>query len=765
MLRFLKKFAWTGLLVGAVHCSYGFALLGPNNEAYQVPEIGYNPIPEDALASGPKNLGEEYRRNTPVMYYGYDASFSDFFGEYGKLAVDQAFGIYNSLSNASSYSADLSEVPFSAQRVNFRASALRIEDLKTSTMYIIAETLGLAEPVRYTWTLHDRFLEPGLTCPSGMDYLVIQRNFDPAIGTSLSQFKTSSYVNGVLYSYRIREFCTGPNPLADAVEFPVDQDANPPSAVAERRGLGIGGLFYTGLTRDDVGGLRYLYRTNNMNFESAGPNTVEFVTNTTPQLITSSNLTFLSDAALTNDPAALQALFPGLQIVTSSNYFTYVPVTNIVATFTNDPWAPAGSATLVISTNVTFSFQQLFTYTFGNLFTVQFTTNGPAVVPVTSVSFSTNRVFNTFQTLSASPSPFTPAGSTNVILVTNSTSRTFITNRVSGEFFILPPGLCDVAVVSPIATNVVASTNILVVATNTFGATNVNGQFFTQSIIDYFTNHTFVAFPITCQTPSDALNQGVEKITFIKKEYDSVLGRFFVPVTNEYVLNTVTNNRIVPRRIRRVITGPDFRVSAQDLAAGPAAEPISFDWARVVSFNSTLANPNLAGPGTIESPGVDVPSLIFTKVGPIFDNGVITSGSLSNAFFDESTQITDFVWGSFDGTTNAPIVFPNDVSIQTLENLVLVQVTPAYLPDGNMHSSYNGVLQTTSSGSNWQAPYLWSLAPNSPGLPPGLSLMANGNDGVISGTPTQVGFFDFVIRITDAAGHSTDRSYAIKITP
>ena len=39
----------------------------------------------------PKNIGEEYRRNTPVMYYTFDANFLDYFGSNGVAAVDSAF--------------------------------------------------------------------------------------------------------------------------------------------------------------------------------------------------------------------------------------------------------------------------------------------------------------------------------------------------------------------------------------------------------------------------------------------------------------------------------------------------------------------------------------------------------------------------------------------------------------------------------------------------------------------------------------------------
>ena len=88
----------------------------------------------------------------------------------------------------------------------------------------MVEQLGLDDPVRYNWTLHDRLhaTGPGIPpCPAGMEYLVVQRNFD-FISSPLNQLQYSPYVNDTLYSYLIEEFCTGPNPLAETIPSPVD---------------------------------------------------------------------------------------------------------------------------------------------------------------------------------------------------------------------------------------------------------------------------------------------------------------------------------------------------------------------------------------------------------------------------------------------------------------------------------------------------------------------------------------------------------------
>jgi hypothetical protein len=735
MLQFLKKFAWAGLLALMVQGASAFSLLGPF-DVWQTTILSYQ---QPGDLGGPQNLGEEYRYNIPVLYYAADTSFVDYFGSNGIIAIDKATAILNSLSKVSSYSSNLSEFPQEATRFNFRAQALGLTDLSSTALHILIENMGLAEPERYTWTLRSRI--PAPSCPSFL-YLVISRNFDPVT------WEPTPYVNGTLYSYDIIEFCPVVD-QADAIERRVDPLQHANTAVAAY-GFFVEGSFYTGLTRDDVGGLRYLLSASNVNLEDSGPGTETFVTNNTPQLLTTSNLNFLAEAALTNNAGALQALFPGLVITSSSNYFTYVPVTNITATFANEPWAPAGTATLVLATNVTFTFQQIFQHTFGNIFTFQFGSNGPVVVPITNVFSVSNRVLNTIQTISATFPPFSTPG-TNSSPTTNITTRTFITNQIAGEFFVLPPGVCDIAILSTLATNVVISTNVIVVSTNTFGATNVNGQFFSQTRVDYFTNHTFLTLPIICDTTNVSLNQGIEKVTFVRRDYDSLLGRFFHPITNEYVLNSITNSTIVQHRIRRVVTSPDIIFSAGDIT------DTAISYLRSPNFVSNNVPPGLNGPGLIEP----ITVVTFNKVGPLFEN----DGPL---FMDEASNIRFFSWGFYDGTTNAPIVFPSGRSIMDLENQLLMHVTTTTLTGGTSGVAYSAQL----AGVGGQAPITWSLAPGSATLPAGLGVYSAGCDcwllpsnGLISGTPTIPGTYTFTVLMTDALNQKVTQDLTLIISP
>src|SRR5664279_1079928 len=139
MRRIAQIFSCLTFLAFGGQLAFGYALLGPGAngaDTWQIPEIGYM-LAGDIGA--PKNLGEEYRWNTPVIYYGFDQSFLDYFGSNGVAAVQGAFAILNGMTNFSKYSANLSEVPLETLRMNYRAQALHLYDLKTIALYMVVE--------------------------------------------------------------------------------------------------------------------------------------------------------------------------------------------------------------------------------------------------------------------------------------------------------------------------------------------------------------------------------------------------------------------------------------------------------------------------------------------------------------------------------------------------------------------------------------------------------------------------------------------------
>ena len=129
MQQIIKRFLWMVLLVSGLPAAWAFSPAGPigsgpdgnpkptlglDGDAWQTTAIGYGlPNPGDVVA--PKNIGQEYRHNTPVMYYTYDDNFLGYFDANnttnGTAAVDAAFAILNALTNVDRYSPQLSEFP------------------------------------------------------------------------------------------------------------------------------------------------------------------------------------------------------------------------------------------------------------------------------------------------------------------------------------------------------------------------------------------------------------------------------------------------------------------------------------------------------------------------------------------------------------------------------------------------------------------------------------------------------------------------------
>jgi len=809
----IKRFVCLALLAASVPMSWGFSLLGPlppdpGGEPWQVGTLGYamaylemimpgNPVWLGDIG-GPHNIGEGYRRNAPILYYSYDASFDqgDFFGVYGQNAIDGAFTLMNTVTNVDQFSLGLNEFPLTAQHYNYTAEALYLTDLKSATLHLLVEQLGLADPARYAWTLHDRAVGP--LCPVTTTYLVVQRNFDGVDLPSLQNLVYSAYVNGALLSYYIDEECAPP--FATTVPYLTDPEGLEFIPVAANNfqtaeefdssillhlatvyGLQIGG-YYNSLTRDDVAGLRYLMTTNNADVESLPASSFLFTisTNFTLQQLfpsgVSTNITatnggfyfydgtygygdygWLVAAALTNSPAALEALYPGLVISSSSNYF-------------------------VLATNWTYS--QYFTYTGGN--------GAPYPPPLTLVTVSNahpyllEKFVTTFanvvpdnvspttvllqQTTLVQPTPGQPYPAQPQ---TNVTTKKITLNSPSGDFFLYPlffTNFCPLDFLYRGLTNVIATTNYLA-----SGSTNVvtatNSAAFSSSLIQisYFTNYTWVTHPVTCLAETNAVGKfrGIKGVRFVRDDtYDYLLDQFIVPVTNYYsmVSYNFTNNLWETHLVARVVTVPDILLEAADQAVGPAGNNFNGTVIRNIDFNSTEIVPGLHGPGTIDGQTI----ISYNRVGSVFENGPFSDdlSFLNPNEVNETTQIPLLQWASYDGSTNDPIIYPNGTSLQNLENQVTIQLItiPAGPLVGGVGLPYS--VQFTAVGGAFTPQFTWSASgvPGEPGsgLPPGMSLS---DTGLLSGTPAAAGTYDFVLQLTDIVGRTVQWTLSITINP
>ena len=775
------------LLMAGAQVSWGFALLGPSGngeDSWQTTVIGYDLAYGDESSpssyggpvflgdiGGPKNIGEGYRRNIPALYYAYDSSFLDFFGSNGVAAVDSAFAVMNSLTNVDSYSTNLSEFPLNSQSFNYQAQSLYLTDLKSVTLHALVEQMGLADPERFTWTLAERFLPSGGVCPIDEYYLVVQRNFADA-PTALNQIQYSSYVNNVLYSYAIAEICTGPDPLAVAEPFATDPDAEAFTSVAANNGdisaglqfstgggLQVGG-YYNGLTQDDVAGLRYLLSTNRYQIEAVSPDNIliNSVTNFSQEALfpvaTGTNTGYLFNGVLygtgdlgallrfarTNDPTLVPIAFPGVQVVPVSSYITNMLITNVVTYFTNSLDSPFGTQVPVTITVVSNSLVEYYVDSFPNIITNNYSSNTVYEVQTVTVGPKNGAAY-----------PSNPT--------TNYSNPVFVTAAMpSGDFYILPTnGPCGVDILANILTITNYTTNIITSATNSFPTTN---SVLSSEQIQVFSSvsHIFTIYPITCTETPGATNiyPGLGKIQFVRADFDSLIGQYWQPVTNNYtrtVLNT--NSQLAVQHFQRIATQPDFVLDANDFIG---ANTFNGTIERNINFDQSTVPAGYAGPGAIDSPT----TITYNKVGDAFRNGPPAIYPTA-PFLNQLTQYPTAAWASFDGTTNPPTVYPNGNSIQNLVSEILVQVSPTIVPDGTNNVAYPAVTFTASGGA-FRPSFTWSAT----GLPPGMTVTTGttvdpNGDGVLSGTPTSSGTYDFTLQLTDNLGRTVQWFYTIII--
>ena len=264
---------------------------------------------------GPKDLKTFFRWNIPLLTYAFDASFMQYFGLEGRAAVKEAFTVVNDFfepqedPSSPIYYSGVSALDLGAHGFkrnystaweNITAKNAHIIDIKSLTLGLVVNQLGLGNPYRYSFGIHSTSTNASAT---QINFNVRLRNYDPIT------FKATSKINDVDYSYRLIHNSppsvgvTQLPTFADMEEFTTDSTGNAWSAVSaiadafygntaifwtEQPTLFGFGVFYDSqnasasnatqprhaLTYDDAGGLKYLYRTNNYVFEGLDPNVV-----------------------------------------------------------------------------------------------------------------------------------------------------------------------------------------------------------------------------------------------------------------------------------------------------------------------------------------------------------------------------------------------------------------------------------------------------------------------------------------------------------
>jgi hypothetical protein len=564
-------------------------------------------------------------------------------------------------------------------------------------------------------------------------------------------------VNGLLYDYVVDELCgVMMNPyaplMADAFEIPVDPTLVSRENSAVAAGLNVtspAGTFYTGLTRDDIGGLRSLYATTNVIREAVDANSVQAITNQTPQILTT--MDFNTFAALTNTTsgAALAAMYPGL-VVSSSTVigFSNAVTTTYTAVATTPPFGPTGQAVVTLVPVLTTNIVTLYSNVFQNI-----------VIVSTNLTSST-----TYQTVSLTVPQFGPAN--QFVQTTNN----FTTYTPDAAFYILPATLCGpYQIVSTQLVTTVSTTTAIPINTTAVAGGTATGLL-SASLTTTYPQLSLVVYPVNCVATGPELREGMDVpavtnfITFIRQDYDSLLGTAWTPATNYYQLTAISNGVPIVEHFRRTLTVPDIILSAANLAVGPAAA-LLYDPSvtrTTPHFNVTQVPANQGGPGTITPEGIN---FVYNSSQPIY----IIGGNPSTSFvypgstFGQILAVPEFQWGSFDGTTNNPIVYPSTTSLASLQAQLFFQITNTVLASASVSTNVGVNKYSQQLGAlGGSPPYTWSLASGSPGLPTGLSLSAA---GVISGSPTTQGTYDFIVQAKDAGARVTQTALAIVVGP
>jgi hypothetical protein len=210
------------------------------------------------------NIGEGYRWNVPVVTYAFDQSFLGYFGSNGVAQVEAAIQVLNDLPQASAIV--LTNFPVQTWGMNYRANFAGISQLEMSTLPVLFQELGLGEAVRNIFDLSrwDSTFQGTNLLAYGF-----YRNFDPETLQPTIAVNGEGYQQYVLLGY----------PTSNDVRIleqpfdPTISDENPYDPVADQLTTSWysywkPGKLFTSLTRDDVGGLRYLLGTNTVNLET-----------------------------------------------------------------------------------------------------------------------------------------------------------------------------------------------------------------------------------------------------------------------------------------------------------------------------------------------------------------------------------------------------------------------------------------------------------------------------------------------------------------
>jgi hypothetical protein len=165
---------------------------------------------------------------------------------------------------------------------------------------------------------------------------------------------------------------------------------------------------------------------------------------------------------------------------------------------------------------------------------------------------------------------------------------------------------------------------------------------------------------------ANALRPGIGKVTFARVSWDSVLSATTKPYAVTWTDRYITNGSIKTQKVSRSIVRPDFLFAAGDLGTINhvpilIVHATSGDgYLNDSALNRIGAAGEQAGPGIINTAN----EMVFSKLGRYFLNETGVGTGEADAFLGIS-------FGSYDGSTNPIVAYPDGASIRALEAQVL----------------------------------------------------------------------------------------------
>ena len=237
--------------------------------------------------------------------------------------------------------------------------------------------------------------------------------------------------------------------------------------------------------------------------------------------------------------------------------------------------------------------------------------------------------------------------------------------------------------------------------------------------------------PYTYAITAGALPAGLSLTGATVSGTPTASGSFSFTVTATDTGSTGTGS---PFTVSRAYT---LAVSAPSIALTPATLPAA---AAASSYSQTLGASGAIAPYTFTVSAGALPAGLSLS-----SAGVLAGTPTAAGSFNFTVTASDA-----NGQTGS-IAYALTVGVPSLT------VQPVSLPSGTGSAPYSA--QLTATGGN--APYSFSLAAGA--LPPGLTLAT---DGVISGTPTAAGIFNFTASVTDSTSGTpgtATRAYSLEV--